>query len=48
MTPVVEWSYNRENYVINRRAWLEMYIKICNQEIKTYKKKKNGRNSKFN
>ena len=38
---VVEWPYNRSNYVANRHAWLEMYMKVCNQEIKN-KKKKNG------
>ena len=48
MARLVEWAYNRENYVINRHAWLRMYMQLCNQEIKARKKKKHGRNSKFN
>ena len=48
MAPIIEWPYNRSNYVINRHKWLEMYIKLCNQEVKQYKKrKKNGRYSKL-
>ena len=39
---IKELPYNRENYVINRRYWIEHYIKLCNQEIALKKKKNNG------
>jgi hypothetical protein len=46
MVTVIEWTYNRAFYVINRHEWLKHYMILCNQEVKNYKKrKKNGRNS---
>jgi len=37
---IKEFPYNRSNYIIRRRWWIEHYIRLCNQEIKNRKLKK--------
>ena len=41
---IKEKPFNRDNYIINRKWWIEHYIRLCNQEIaqKKLRMKKNG------
>jgi len=41
---IKEEPYNRDNYIIRKKWWIEHYMKLCNQEVEKNKKmrKNNG------
>jgi hypothetical protein len=41
---IKEVPYNRDNYIIRKKWWIEHYMKLCNQEVEKNKKmrKNNG------
>jgi len=47
---IKEVPYNRDNYMIRKKWWIEHYMRLCNQEIEKNKKmrKRNNGHSRNN
>lgn len=37
---IKEIPYNRDNYLLRKRWWIEHYMRLCNQEVQTNRKNK--------